>query len=130
MQAMSRRMAWKIVGSLSGVLAGLAARRVLLLTWRFFRDSDPPANPASRRTTWAEAVAWSVASVWPSAWPGLIAQRGAAEAWRRPPGPTRRTWSRSRRRRRPGRWRTSPVLPVGRRVQAANSSRMPSGSWK
>ena len=62
-------MAWRIVGSLSGVLAGLAARQVLLRTWRFFRDSDPPANPASRRTTWAEAVAWSVASGWPSAWP-------------------------------------------------------------
>lgn len=78
---MSRRMAWKIVGSLSGVLAGLAARRVLLATWRFFRDSDPPANPASRRTTWAEAVAWSVASGVALGLARLIAQRGAAEAW-------------------------------------------------
>ena len=79
---MSNRMGWRIVAGLSGVLAGLAARRALLLGWRAFRDSDPPTNPASMRTTWAEAIAWSIASGVTLGLARLIAQRGAAEAWR------------------------------------------------
>ena len=79
---MSNRMGWKIVAGLSGLLAGLAARRVLMLGWRTFRDNDPPSNPASMRTTWAEAIAWSIASGVTLGVARLIAQRGAAEAWR------------------------------------------------
>ncbi len=78
---MSNRVAWRIVGSLSGMLAGLAARRVLLLTWRLARRSDPPANPASPRTTWGEALAWSIASGVAIGVARLFAQRGAAEVW-------------------------------------------------
>lgn len=83
---MSNRMGWKIVASLSGIFAGLAARRLLLVGWRTFRSSDPPANPASMRTTWAEAIAWSIASGVALGLARLIAQRGAAEAWRKATG--------------------------------------------
>jgi hypothetical protein len=83
---MSNRMGWKIVAGLSGLFAGLAARRVLLIGWRSLRDSDPPANPASMRTTWAEAIAWSIVSGVTLGLARLIAQRGAAEAWRKATG--------------------------------------------
>ena len=38
------------------------------------------------RTTWAEAIAWSIASGVALGLARLIAQRGAAEAWRKATG--------------------------------------------
>lgn len=75
-------MGWRMVASASLLLAGVVARRTLLVGWRTVRNSEPPANPASMRTTWAEAVAWSIASGVVLGLARLIALRGAAEAWR------------------------------------------------
>jgi hypothetical protein len=75
-------MAWRIVGSLSGVVAGVVARQVLLATWRAARGSEPPANPAAAHTSWGEALAWSVASGVAFGVARLVGVRGAAEAWR------------------------------------------------
>jgi hypothetical protein len=79
---MSNRVAWRIVASLSAMVAGLAARRVLILGWRSVRNTDPPSNPASMRTTWPEAIVWGIASGVVLGLARMIAQRGAAAAWR------------------------------------------------
>ena len=79
------------MGSLSGIAAGSAARALLRASWRRTVGGDPPTNPASPSTRWSEAMIWAVASGVAMAVTRLVAQRGAAEAWkaetgRYPPG--------------------------------------------
>lgn len=76
------RLAWKAVGSLSGVAAGWATRVLLRAGWRRTRGGDPPANPAAPGTGWAEAIIWAASSGVAIAVTRLVAQRGAAEAWK------------------------------------------------
>jgi NADPH:quinone reductase-like Zn-dependent oxidoreductase len=76
------RMLWKAVGSLSGVAAGGATRALLRAGWRRTQGGDPPANPAAPGTAWSEALIWAAASGVAIAVTRLVAQRGAAEAWR------------------------------------------------
>lgn len=73
---------WKVVGALSGAVAGMAARQLLEVSWRRMKGDDPPANPAAPGTQWSEAILWAAASGVGVAVARLVAQRGAAEAWR------------------------------------------------
>ncbi len=75
-------VAWRAVGTVSGIIAGAATRRLLLAVWQRTTGREPPSNPASRRTTWAEALAWAAASGVAMGVGRLIAQRGAAGAWK------------------------------------------------
>lgn len=77
-----RRVMWKVVGSLSGIVAGSATRALLKAGWRRSKGGDPPTNPASPSTRWSEALIWAAASGVAMAVTRLVAQRGAAEAWR------------------------------------------------
>jgi NADPH:quinone reductase-like Zn-dependent oxidoreductase len=77
-----RRILWKVVGSLSGAAAGAATRALLRAGWRRTKGGDPPTNPASPSTRWSEALIWAAASGVAMAVTRLVAQRGAAEAWR------------------------------------------------
>ncbi len=77
-----RRLLWKVVGLASGAGAGFATRAALHAGWKRARGSDPPANPASPSTSWPEAVIWAASSGVAMAVMRLVAQRGAAEAWR------------------------------------------------
>ena len=76
------RILWKAVGSLSGVAAGWATRTLLRAAWRRAKGGEPPANPASPDTSWSEAIIWAASSGVGIAVTRLIAQRGAAEAWK------------------------------------------------
>ena len=78
----NRRILWKVIGSLSGVAAGSATRALLRAAWRRTKGGDPPTNPASPSTRWSEALIWAAASGVAMAVTRLIAQRGAAEAWK------------------------------------------------
>jgi hypothetical protein len=73
---------WRMTGAAAGVLAAALARRAIEQAWRSARGTDPPSNPASPETSWGEALAWAVASGVALAVVRLVAQRGAAEAWR------------------------------------------------
>ena len=75
-------MLWKVVGLASGAAAGAATRTALRTGWRRARGSEPPANPASPSTSWPEALIWALASGVAMAVTRLVAQRGAAEAWK------------------------------------------------
>ena len=75
-------MLWKVVGLASGAAAGAVTRAALRTGWKRARGSEPPANPASPSTSWPEALIWALASGVAMAVTRLVAQRGAAEAWK------------------------------------------------
>lgn len=77
---------WKIFGALSAMLAALLTRKVLALGWKAMTGKEPPANPEHPDVTWAEAATWAVASGVGVALARLVAQRKAAETWRRASG--------------------------------------------
>ncbi len=79
---MDRELLWKVVGGLSGVAAGAVTRLALQKSWRRVKGSDPPANPAAPGTAWSEAIGWAAASGVAIAVTRLVAQRGAAGAWK------------------------------------------------
>lgn len=81
-----RDILWKVVGAASGAVAGIATRKLLQASWRQVKGGDPPTNPASPSTTWSEALVWAISSGVALAVTRLIAQRGAAEAWRKATG--------------------------------------------
>jgi hypothetical protein len=86
MGSMSQRQLWKVVGAGAGIGAGLITRRVLVAVWRASKGGDPPSNPASPTTTWPEALIWASASGVALAVTRLVAQRGAAEIWKKVTG--------------------------------------------
>jgi hypothetical protein len=73
---------WRLVGIGAGLGAGFVTRKMLEGIWQFARGEEPPANPASPQTTWVEALVWAGASGVALAVTRLVAQRGAAEAWK------------------------------------------------
>jgi len=78
------KTAWKALGLLATVVSGLVARKALVALWRAVRHGqDPPANPASRSTTWGEAIGFAVASGVLVGVARLIAARGAAAGWQK-----------------------------------------------
>ena len=77
-----KRMAWRVVGSLSGLAAGAATRAALRSAWRKTHGGEPPTNPAARGVAWTDALVWAIASGVALAVARLLAQRGAAEVWR------------------------------------------------
>jgi len=77
-----KRVWWKVVGSVSGIAAGMATKALLRGAWRKARGGDPPANPAAPGTSWKEALVWAASSGVAMAVTRLVAQRGAAEAWK------------------------------------------------
>jgi hypothetical protein len=78
---MQRRLVWRALAIGSGLAAGIGTRAALNLAWKKVEHSDPPTNPASPRTSWPQAVMWSVAVAVAMAVARLVAQRGAAEVW-------------------------------------------------
>ncbi len=73
---------WKLLGALSGIVSAAVTRRLLRAAWRRGRGGNPPVNPAARGTTWSEALVWAAASGVAMAVARVVAQRGAAEAWK------------------------------------------------
>ena len=77
-----KRVMWKILGTVTGILSGMATRTLLKTGWKKVRGGDPPTNPAAPGTSWKEALTWAAASGVAMAVTRLVAQRGAAEAWK------------------------------------------------
>ncbi len=85
------KLAWRLLGGLSAVLGGLAARKLLTTIWTRATGKAPPINPVSPSTTWPEAVGWAAASGVAMGVARMLATRKAAETWakasgRLPPG--------------------------------------------
>jgi hypothetical protein len=80
------KLGWKLVGGVSAVLAGIAARQAIEKVWVFAMKSDPPKNPEDPDTTWPEAIGWAVLSGVGVGVARLVAMRKAAETWKRATG--------------------------------------------
>jgi Protein of unknown function (DUF4235) len=79
-------MTWRLVGGLSALAAGVAARKAIQLAWQTATGKHPPTNPESPDTTWQEAVGWAVISGAAVGVARLLATRTAASYWRRSTG--------------------------------------------
>jgi len=78
---------WKTVATGGSVATGLLANKVLGAVWRRARHGDdPPLNPESDETSWAEAVAWAVVSGVVVGVARLAFRRNAAGYYRRSTG--------------------------------------------
>lgn len=78
--------AWKMVSVGSGVLAAVGARKLIAAIWP--GSHHPPLNPADRRISWREALAWGVASGIGAGVSRVLSARVAAAGWQRATGTT------------------------------------------
>ncbi len=79
-------LGWRILGGVSAVLAGIAARKLLAAGWRKTTGHNPPANPAAPGTQWREAVAFAFVSGAAMGLARMIATRRAAGFYRKSTG--------------------------------------------
>ena len=79
-------LGWKVMATGSALVAGIAAKKILEIVWKRSTGNEPPRNPESPQTTWAEALGWAVVSGIVYALARLIATRQAAEYYKRSTG--------------------------------------------
>jgi hypothetical protein len=72
-----------MVAMATAALAGLAVRRALDTGWQLVQEESPPENPAAKRVSWRQALAWTVATSVAVSVVQLVAERGAAAGWRK-----------------------------------------------
>lgn len=84
--AANASIGWRLLGGVSAVLAGIAARKALVAGWRKITGNNPPANPAAPGTDWREAVPYAVASGALMGLARMLATRKAASYYRKSTG--------------------------------------------
>ena len=77
----TKALSWKAVSIGAGAIAALATRRALALLWDRFASAPAPEQVADRRTPWAPALGWAVATGVGVSVMNLVAQRSAATVW-------------------------------------------------
>lgn len=77
---------WKVLGTGSAVVTGIAAKKIVSAAWRKGTGSEPPANPESPDTTWGEALVWAVVSGALVGVARMLAARKAASFFRKSTG--------------------------------------------
>lgn len=80
------KLAWKIAGLGSAVVAGIAMRKALTTGWEKARHQQPPMNPAAPGTSWGEALAWTMAVGAGVGVARMVASRAAAAGWQKATG--------------------------------------------
>jgi hypothetical protein len=82
-RARRQKLAWKVVSMSTGILGGIAVRKVLEALWKTFTSGreDPPLNPADRRISWSEGLQWAVAAGVGAGIGRLVSERLAAAGW-------------------------------------------------
>jgi hypothetical protein len=73
---------WNVIALGAAALSGFATRKVVGVAWRGAKKSDPPTNPVARNTGWTDALEWVAVSGVALGVARLVAQRGAAAAWK------------------------------------------------
>lgn len=79
-------MGWRVLGGISAILAGVAARKVMVKGWRATTGSNPPANPAAPGTQWREAIPFALASGALMGLARMLATRKAASYYQKSTG--------------------------------------------
>ena len=77
---------WRLLGGVSAILAGVAARKVMVASWRRTTGNNPPANPAAPGTEWREAIPYALASGALMGLARMVATRKAASYYRKSTG--------------------------------------------
>jgi len=84
-----KKLTYNALSTIAGIAAAVAARMIVSALWR--SDTEPPLNPADRRTSWQEALAWGLATAIGAAVARIVALRGTSAGWEKvagesPPG--------------------------------------------
>jgi hypothetical protein len=90
------KRAWKVLGSTSALVAGLATTRALDATWRTATGRKPPTKPESPEIAGREALLWAGISGMAIGVAKTYATRRAAQYWVKstgelPPGMTEKS---------------------------------------
>ena len=72
---------WKLTSVLAGLAGAQVGRRGLTAVWRAVKHDDPPLNPLSKETTWAEALTFALISGAVYGVTRMVTQRIAAGVW-------------------------------------------------
>jgi hypothetical protein len=75
------KQAWKLLGSTSALLAGVATARALDATWRTATGRRPPTKPESPAIAGREALLWAALSGMAIGVAKTYATRRAAQYW-------------------------------------------------
>ena len=75
-------MTWKALALAAGAASAFVTRWAIGAAWKSAKDGEPPPDPAARSTAWPTALGWAVTSGVALAVARLVAQRGAAAAWK------------------------------------------------
>lgn len=81
-----KKLTYNALSSMAGLVAAVAVRKVISALWS--SDTETPLNPADRRTSWTEALAWGLATAIGAAVARVVALRGAASGWEKMTGET------------------------------------------
>ena len=81
-----KKLTYNALSTVAGLAAAVLARKIVSALWR--SDTDTPLNPADRRTSWKEALAWALATAVGAAVARVVAMRGAAAGWEQATGET------------------------------------------
>lgn len=85
---MKKQIAWKILALAAAAGAAWAGRQATTIVWTRISGNDEPSNPASRETSWGEALGWAVLAGAIATTARVLAERGAAQAWEAATGET------------------------------------------
>ena len=77
---------WKVLATLSAVVAAAAADRALTLIWRGATGEKPPTVPEDPETTWVQAASWAALSGAVMGLARMIATRQAAAYYKKSTG--------------------------------------------
>jgi hypothetical protein len=81
-----KQLTYNALSTVAGIAAAVAARKLVSALWR--SDTQTPLNPADRRTSWREALAWGLATAVGAAVARVVALRGTAVGWEKLSGET------------------------------------------
>jgi hypothetical protein len=81
-----KQLTYNALSTVAGIAAAVAARKLVSALWR--SDTETPLNPADRRTSWREALAWGLATAVGAAVARVVALRGTAAGWEKLSGET------------------------------------------
>lgn len=84
-----KNLTYQALSGAAGIVAAVAARKIVSALWT--SDTETPLNPADRRISWKEALAWGLAAAVGAGVARVVALRWTAAGWERvtgdaPPG--------------------------------------------
>ena len=77
---LSRKHRWLLLTGGAAMAASFVTRTLLKKGWNAATGDDPPMNPADMRTSWSEAVVWTLAASVVAGLSQLAARRATSEA--------------------------------------------------